>query len=78
MMAPMVGSGRVCESLKSSGQFCVDSSVAMKMFSKKLIQFFYKFCTFNVIFKGNASVSCITDQHKKILVNFDGSYASTV
>jgi hypothetical protein len=50
----------------------------MKMFSHLLyfMKKFYKFYTFNVIFKDNAAINCITVQNKKgfIPVNFDRSY----
>jgi hypothetical protein len=33
-------------------------------------------CIFNVIFKDNAAINCVTVQHKSFIpVNFDGSYA---
>jgi hypothetical protein len=66
-------------SLESGGRFCVGgfgrnlASVAVKMFSN-LIYFtkkFYKFRTFNEIFKDNA-INCIAVQHKK------GSFPSTL
>jgi hypothetical protein len=50
------------------------SSVAVKMFSHLILftKKFYKFCTFNVIFKDNTAINCITVQHK------EGSFLSTM
>jgi hypothetical protein len=73
----MVGSGGVCvwqeSGVKSGIQFCVGAfgrnpaSVTVNMFSRltSFIKKFYKSCTFNMIFKDNAAVNCITVQHKK-------------
>jgi hypothetical protein len=75
--------------LESGDRFCVGAfdrnlfSVAVKMFSHLIyfIRKVYKFYTFNVMYKDNAAINCITVQHKEkrfIPVNFDGSYyAST-
>jgi hypothetical protein len=62
------------ESLKSDHRFCVGvfgrnlALVVMKMFSHftYFINAFYKFCTFNVIWKDNAAINCITVEHKKV------------
>jgi hypothetical protein len=75
MVEPMVGYGRVCafgRSLESGDLFCVGAfgrnlaSVAVKMFSLLIyfIKKFYKFCTFNMICKGNTAINCRTVQHK--------------
>jgi hypothetical protein len=61
-------------SLESGGLFCVGAfgrnlaSVAVKMCSHSIhfINKFDKFCTFNMICKGNAAINCITLQHKKV------------
>jgi hypothetical protein len=60
-------------SLVSGGRFCVGAfgrnlaSVAVKMFSHSIyFKEFYKFCTFNCIFKDNAAINCITAQHKEV------------
>jgi hypothetical protein len=42
------------------------------------IQTFYKFCTFNAIFKDNIAINCINVKKRFIPVNFDGSYARLV
>jgi hypothetical protein len=54
-------------------------SVVVKIFSHSIsfIMKFYKCCTFNMIFRDNAAINCITVQHKKkrfTPINFDGSY----
>jgi hypothetical protein len=68
------GYGGVWQSLQLVGRFCDVAfgrklaSVAVKMFSH-LIQFeneFYKFCSFNAIFKDNAATKYINDRHKKV------------
>jgi hypothetical protein len=58
-------------SLVSGGRFCVGAfgrnlaSVALKI--SHLIYFkihFFKSCTFNKIYKGNAAINCVAVQHK--------------
>jgi hypothetical protein len=62
-------------SLESGSWFCIGAfdsnltSVARKIFAHSLYfsrVFFYKFLTFNAIFKDNAAINCISVQHKKI------------
>jgi hypothetical protein len=44
-----------------------------------VIKRFYKYYTFNAIYKDNAAKNCITVQHKRFIpVNFDGSYYVSV
>jgi hypothetical protein len=70
----VVGTGRVCGSLESGGQFCIGTfvrdlaSVAMNRFSYFIyfIKEFYKCCTLSAVCNDNAAVSYITVQHKKV------------
>jgi hypothetical protein len=72
--------------LQSGGRVCVRAlgrnlaSVAVKMFSH-LIQFikeYYKFCTFNGIWKDNATINCINNTNRLIPIKFDGPYYTSM
>jgi hypothetical protein len=69
IVAPMVGSGGDCVWHESGFSRRTDVFTLICSIKK-----FYKFSTFNAIFKDNAAINCVTVKHKQsfIPVNFDG------
>jgi hypothetical protein len=74
VVARIVGSGGACVWPESGdSRFCVGAfgrnlfSVAVRMFSHLiyLINRFYKYYTFNAVYKDNSAINCITVEHRK-------------
>jgi hypothetical protein len=76
IVVPVLGSGGVCawreSGVRRSGLcLCVwqESGFSRLKMCSHLIYFinkFYKCCTFNAICKDNATINCITVQHKEV------------
>jgi hypothetical protein len=82
MVAPMVGSGGICDWWESGIRRLVLCRCVWQEsgFSRRedvftfnlLLKKFYKCCTLSVIYKDNAAINCITVQNKQ------GSFPSTL